>query len=167
MSSATGAGIAPESIDSPAALALIAELDDYLGALYPPEENFLALAAGDVRPGNGLFLVARLADEPVACGAVRLLSPTTAEIKRMYVRPVARGLGLARGLLQALEQEARALGARRAVLETGDRQPEALGLYRHSGYAPIPCFGEYAASPSSLCLEKQLQADARGRRAPR
>ncbi len=149
--------IGPEPIGSAAARTLTRELDAYLGALYPPEENFLELAAEEVEAGRGLFLVARLEGEPVGCAALRLLDSSTAEIKRMYVRPAARGRGLGRRLLALLEQEARALGATRAVLETGERQGAAIGLYRALGYQPIPCFGAYAASRSSLCLEKRLE----------
>jgi GNAT superfamily N-acetyltransferase len=148
--------IAPEPIASPAALELLGELDRYLGSLYPPEQNFLELPAEEVGAGRGLFLLARLDGEPAGCGAVRLLGPSTAEIKRMYVRPAARGRGLARRLLALLEAEAAALGARRVLLETGDRQAEALALYRACGYTAVPCFGSYAASPSSLCFEKTL-----------
>jgi GNAT superfamily N-acetyltransferase len=70
--------------------------------------------------------------------------------------PEARGQGLGRGLLAALEDEARRLGYLGLVLETGDRQPEALGLYRSSGYAPIPCYPPYDSRALSLCFEKRL-----------
>jgi putative acetyltransferase len=148
--------ISPEPIDSPLARRLLAELDGLLEDLYPPEENFLELPAEHVGEGRGVFLVLRLDGEPVGCGAVRLLSASTAEIKRMYVAGGARGRGLSRLLLAELEARARRLGATSVLLETGDRQAEALGLYRSAGYSPVPCFGGYASSPSSLCFEKRL-----------
>lgn len=67
----------------------------------------------------------------------------------MYVRPDARGRGLSRALLGALEEEARGLGYAFVRLETGDRQPEAIGLYVSSGYQPIPRFGAFATTSAA------------------
>ena len=93
----------------------------------------------------------------MGCGAVRLLDAETGELKRMYVAPAARGTGLGRRLVKALEAEARALGARRLVLETGTRQHAAIALYRATGFVPIPLYGEYLGSPAtSVCLGKEL-----------
>ena len=85
-----------------------------------------------------------------------MLPQATAELKRMYVIPSARGRGLSRRILTALEDQAAEFGATSVVLETGDRQIAALGLYESSGYFRIPCFGAYAVSPSSVCLQKRL-----------
>jgi len=149
--------ISTEELDSPVALALISALDQELSALYPePDANFLELDAEEVASDSGAFLVAYLDGRPVACGAVRRISPDTAELKRMYVRPDVRGLGLARALLEELERGARALGMRRLVLETGERQPAAIALYRRAGFTPIERYGAYVASPLSLCMAKTL-----------
>ena len=142
--------IAPEPLDSDDARALISALDDYLISLYPPEDNFLELPSAD------LFLVARIDGVPVGCGAVRFVDPDTAEVKRMYVAPEARGSGVARELLAMLESFAIERGARRLVLETGDRQHAAMALYGRFGFSQIACFGEYASSKTSLCYEKVL-----------
>ena len=80
--------------------------------------------------GNGAFLVAYRDDQPVGCGAVRLIGPATAEIKRMYVEPELRGAGIGRTLVDALEAEARRLGAEQVVLETGTRLWRLLSLSR-------------------------------------
>jgi GNAT superfamily N-acetyltransferase len=93
---------------------------------------------------------------PLGCGAVRRLDQATAELKRMFVAPGIRGQGVGRALLRALEDEARGLGARRLVLETGIRQRAALALYRKTGFAVIPAFGEYVDSPTSVCMGKDL-----------
>jgi GNAT superfamily N-acetyltransferase len=85
---------------------------------------------------------------------LRPLADDTVEIKRMYVRPAARGLGLGRRILAALETAAESMGARRIVLETGAYQPEAQALYERSGYRRIPCFGAYAGDPLSVCYER-------------
>lgn len=137
---------------------LIGELDAEILALYPEDETacHFRLDADEVAPGRGAFLVAREDGVAVACGAIRRLDATTAEIKRMYTRPAARGRGLARDLLAALEGVAAELGAHRVVLETGPRQPAAIALYRRAGYVPIGPFGEYTAHPLSLFFAKVL-----------
>lgn len=139
-------------------LSLIAELNAELAAMYPePGANHFRLDADEVAGGRGALLIARLDGAPVGCGAVRLIEPGTAEVKRMFTRPAARGRGVGRALLAALESEARALAVHRLVLETGIRQHEALALYEKCGFARIPPFGEYVASAStSVCMEKHL-----------
>jgi GNAT superfamily N-acetyltransferase len=107
-------------------------------------------------PPDGVFLVSRVDGRAVACGGVCRFDTARAELKRMYVLPAARGAGLGRRLLEALEAEARRLGYTGIVLETGDRQPEALSLYTSAGYGPIPCYGVYAARALSMCFEKAL-----------
>ncbi len=148
----------PESLDAPVVRELIGELDAELDALYPePGANHFELPTADA------FLVAW---EPVAggreralgCGAVRLIDEGVGELKRMYVRPEARGRRVAGLLLTALETTALGLGCRRLVLETGTRQVAAMALYRRHGYAEIPCWGEYLQSAdTSTCLGKALQ----------
>ena len=148
--------IAAEPLDTPGVGRLLADLDGYLNGLYRPEENFLELPAGDVAEGRGTFLVARLDGVVVGCGAVRQREDTTAEIKRMFVDPAARGRGVGRRILEELEAWAVTAGMTRLVLEAGDRQEEAIRLYRVCGFRPIPCFGEYAAAPLSSCFEKVI-----------
>ena len=107
-------------------------------------------------PPDGVFLVVRDGGHAIGCGGVCRFDETRAELKRMYVVPDARGRGLGRLLLVALEDEARRLGYRGIVLETGDRQPEALSLYESAGYERIPCYGIYATRALSMCFEKTL-----------
>ena len=108
---------------------------------------------------DGIFLVVRDdGGRAVGCGGVCRFDEARAELKRMYVVPEARGRGLGRLLLEALEGEARRLGYTGIVLETGDRQPEALGLYVSAGYERIPCYGIYATRALSMCFEKTLGA---------
>ena len=112
---------------------------------------------------SGAFFVGYLERRPVATGAWRRRtdvlvdgSSLSAEIKRMYVAPSARGLGLARAMLTHLEDTARDAGAEVMVLETGMRQPEAIALYESSGYLPIAGFGFYKDAPLSRCLARSL-----------
>lgn len=133
---------------------LIAALDDYLGSLYPAESNHFLdleqLAQPEIR-----FFVARRGGAPVACGALRVAGGY-GEVKRMYVDPKARGGGLGRALLGAIEAQAAREGIRIMKLETGIHQAEALALYRSAGYRECPPFGEYQPDPLSLFLEKKL-----------
>ena len=148
----------PSALSSPDVIRLITELNSELHATFPePGANHFSLTDEQVRPGDGAFLVAYLDDVPVGCGAVRRIDESTAELKRMYVAPQVRGQGIGRALVQALEREARRLGVSKVVLETGTRLTAAIGLYEAMGYARIPLFGEYLASPeTSLCFGKSL-----------
>lgn len=112
--------------------------------------------ADDFAPPEGVFLVGYEDGEPVACGGVCRFDERTAEIRRMYVVPSARGRGLSRVVLAGLEEEARRLGYSAVRLETGDRQPEAIRLYESAGYRPIGRYGPYLEDERSVCFEKQL-----------
>jgi GNAT superfamily N-acetyltransferase len=120
-------------------------------------------------PPDGAFFVGYLDGRPVATGAWRRRtdvlvdgSTLTAEVKRMYVSPTARGLGLARAILAHLEETARAAGVEAMVLETGIRQPEAIALYESAGYTPIDGFGFYKDAPLSRCFARRLEVRAVG-----
>lgn len=153
--------VAIEDPRSPEARALVGALDDYLDGLYPPENNYLldveSLCAPEVS-----FFVARVGGMALGCGALRLLDARSGELKRMYVAPEARGLGIGSAILQAIEQRARQLGLGELKLETGTAQPEALGLYRAAGYLPCAAFAGYRPSPLNLFLAKPLAGGLRG-----
>jgi GNAT superfamily N-acetyltransferase len=152
-----GISITSEPFDSQAAQQLVAALDAGLAQLYPPEQRFGPnLKAQHLEAGRGTFLVARDNGRAVGCGAIRMLDGKSAEVKRMYVEPDQRGKGVGRAVLDRLEAAAKQLGALRLVLETGIHSPEALALYRGAGFTQIDCWGEYATSPTSICLEKKL-----------
>lgn len=136
---------------------LLRALDAELLSRYPSESVY-GLDPTELEGPRAIFLVARLGLQAVGCGGLRELNQTTAELKRMFVRPEYRGQGIARHLLGALERFAGQKGYHSIHLETGTRQPEALGLYESRGYRFIPCFGDYADDPFSLCLEKAVAA---------
>lgn len=136
---------------------LIGELDAELDALYPePGANHFELPTADA------FLVAwqplaGTRERALGCGALRVIDDGVGELKRMYVRPEARGRRLGGRILTALETTALGLGCHRLTLETGTRQVEAMALYRRHGYTEIPCWGEYLRSAdTSTCLGKAL-----------
>lgn len=103
-------------------------------------------AAGlrELLPPRGALLIARLFGEPVGCGGLRILEPRVGEIKRMWIAPGARGLGIGRRLLEALERIARRRRLRVVRLDTNESLKEALQLYRSSGYREI---GPYNDNP--------------------
>ena len=104
-----------------------------------------------------VFLVAVGATgEAVACGALRRLDGTSAEIKRMYVTPRLRGSGVAADVLRALETAAAERGWRTLRLETGTEQPDAQRFYLREGYHEIPLFGSYVGSSLSVCFERAI-----------
>jgi GNAT superfamily N-acetyltransferase len=107
-----------------------------------------------------VVVVARADDgTPLGCGALRALGDGVAEVKRMFVVPAARGRGVSRAVLGALEDAARGRGWTTLRLETGPRQPEAIGLYTSAGYRPIDAFGAYAGDPDaedSLFFERTV-----------
>ena len=113
----------------------------------PAPEEFL--------PPAGRMLIARLFGEPVGCGVIRTLEPGVGEIKRMWLAPQVRGLGLGRRLLAELERTALALELRTVRLDTNGSLAEALRLYRASGYLEIP---RYNANPyAQHWFEKDLR----------
>ena len=87
-----------------------------------------------------MLLLASLREEPIGCGAVKLHGDEPAEIKRMWIAPAARGLGLGRRLLTELEAWAIDHGARVLHMETNHVLSEAIALYRSAGYVEVPAF---------------------------
>lgn len=111
------------------------------------EEGFdpghsLPLDEAEMRPPAGAFLVASADGEPVACGAVKTLSPGVGYLKRMWVADSVRGLGFGRRMLAALEAQARELGLATLRLETNRVLTEAIHMYRTSGYVEVPPFND-------------------------
>jgi putative acetyltransferase len=134
---------------------LLAALDAYQTALYPPASAHL-LPADRLAETGAAFLGAFVGDRLVGCGGYVNHDGEYAELKRMFVRAEARGLGIGRRLLAELEAHAAAAGLTVVRLETGVSQPEALRLYEAAGYARRGPFGAYAADPLSVFLEKRL-----------
>jgi DNA-binding MarR family transcriptional regulator/GNAT superfamily N-acetyltransferase len=102
----------------------------------------LAATPEQLRLPAGLFVVAFLHGEPVGCGALKLHGRRPAELKRMWVAPAARGLGLGRRLLTELEELAREHGVRTLRLETNRNLTEAIALYRASGWVEVEPFND-------------------------
>jgi len=117
------------------------ELDDRFEAGFDPDRSISADAHELTKP-EGLLLLGRLHGEPVACGALKLHDHEPAELKRMWVDPSARGLGLGRRLLTELEEHARRHGVTTVRLETNRTLTEAIDLYRSAGYKEVEPFND-------------------------
>jgi GNAT superfamily N-acetyltransferase len=100
------------------------------------------LVPDELRGPDGAYLVGYEGEEAVAGGGLRRLDDGVAEIKRMFVRPAARSRGVARTLLEALEQTARELGYEKVRLDTGPKQLHGLALYRSAGYVEVPPYND-------------------------
>lgn len=143
---------------APVAQALVAAALADLGERYGGPGDDTPLQAIEFDPPDGAFLVAYVAGRPVGCGGWRShdYRGEVGEIKRMYTAPEARGMGVARAVLAAVERSAREYGRRRLVLEAGDRQPEAIKLYEAAGYERIENFGYYRDEPGCVSYGRQL-----------
>lgn len=109
--------------------------------------------ADSYRPPHGRFLIVWSDDLPVGCVSLRPLDATTAEVKRLWVDASARGQGLARRLMAAIEDEARAMGHHALKLDTNSALTEATALYRASGWTEI---APYTGAPADIWLGKRL-----------
>ena len=103
-----------------------------------------------------MLLVARRREQPLGCGALKLHGREPAELKRMWVSPQARGLGLGARLLRQLEQSAADAGAPAVRLETNGSLREAIALYRKAGYDEVAPFNNEPYAHHSF--EKRLTA---------
>lgn len=145
--------IAFETPDQPAVHELIGELDAYLYSLYPAENVYALDISSLCHPGVLFAVVRDAAGAPIGCGAI-VIKPEYGEVKRMYIRPQARGQGIARRLVEALEAKAVQNGCRRFMLETGPTMPGALALYERMGYQRRGPFGDYPDDPFSVFMQK-------------
>jgi putative acetyltransferase len=145
--------------------ALVGELDQILSAEYPPEQRH-GLASDAIFRPNIRFFLARMDGVTVGCGGVAWFADF-AEVKRMYVRDVGRGRGVAPALLARIETEARDAGFALLRLETGVRQLAALRFYQRAGFricAPFGVYAEMAPQAVATCvfLQKQLTVATTG-----
>lgn len=133
------------------------ELVERFEAGFDPARSIPA-ADHEMRPPLGAFLVAGVDGEWVACGAIRQTAPAAGYIKRMWVSPSVRGLGVGRRMLAALEQAGAELGFTTIQLETNRALPEAIQLYRSAGYSEVAPFND--ETYAHHWFEKHLNAEA-------
>ena len=147
--------ITRERPDTPDAVALILELEAELDPLYPRTSRH-GYSVDKLIAQGVIFFVVRSDGAAAGCGGVQLFGAEYGELKRMYVRPAFRGQGIAKKLLEHLEDYTRDQQIGLLRLETGIHQHAAIGLYERMGYRPIPPFGAYREDPNSLFFEKQI-----------
>ncbi|MFN3623679.1 MAG: GNAT family N-acetyltransferase [Hyphomicrobium sp.] len=116
----------------------------------------LAGLPGAYAPPQGALLLARAqGGTPLGCIALRPLDAGACEVKRLYVKPATRGLGLGRALVEAIIDGAQRIAYRAMKLDTIPEMAAAVALYRSLGFAPIPPYGSYPY-PGLICLGKAL-----------
>jgi len=135
---------------------LIDELEAELSQFYPPASRHGYSVQKLIDQGVAFF-VTRYDDAPAGCGGIQLFATEYGELKRMYVRPQFRGLGLGRLMLSRLEAYAREHDIGLVRLETGIHQEAAIRLYERWGYVRTPPFPPYRDDPVSRCYERRLR----------
>jgi DNA-binding MarR family transcriptional regulator/GNAT superfamily N-acetyltransferase len=118
-----------------------AELDARFDRGFNPKRSISA-DPHELTPPAGRLVIARLHERPIGCGALKLHRGAPAELKRMWIAPDARGLGIGHRLLQELERHAREAGATLVRLETNRTLTEAIALYRRCGYVEVTAFND-------------------------
>jgi putative acetyltransferase len=149
------ATITLERPDTPDAVLLIDELEAELADFYPDESRH-GLSVEQLIELSVSFFVVREDGVPAACGGVQFFDGEYGEVKRMYVRPQFRGLGLAKLVLERTAEHTRENGISILRLETGIHQTDAIALYEKWGFRRIGPFGEYEEDPLSVFYEKQI-----------
>lgn len=132
------------AVSDPAAQTLLTEYFAYRASTFPVAHGYRATMpdpAHFVEP-NGVFLVVREFGEELGCGGIRHLGATRCEVKHLWLRPLARGRGIGRRLLDQLERRAAALGATEVVLDTNASLEAAGGLYHSHGYESITAYND-------------------------
>lgn len=134
------------------------ELQERFETGFDPAQSLLP-DAGELRSPHGLFLVARLHGEPVGCAGLKLPPGAPAEIKRMWVAPHVRGLGVARRILAELEAWAAQHGHDVVRLDTNRALTDAIALYHSCGFSEVAAFNDepYAHHWFEKRIAKQSQ----------
>ncbi len=149
-----------QTVDSQSedALLLLREAAIEARALYPElfDDPNAPFPTNPPTPPRGIYLLVYDGNKPIGSGALRPIDESTVEIRRMYVLKEYRRHGVARMILEALEQEAAKLKYSMMRLETGNRQTAAMRLYESFGFQRIPPFGPYMDDPLSICYEKTV-----------
>ncbi|WP_235831774.1 GNAT family N-acetyltransferase [Flavobacterium rhamnosiphilum] len=146
--------ISKTTSENPDFVNLIAALDKSLWERYPElKTNYWGNNILELNPN---VVIIYLEDKAVACGCFKKYDKNAIEIKRMFVSPEARGMGLAQNILRELELWAHDLGYSFSVLETLHKQKEAIALYEKAGYSIVENYEPYVGLENSICMRKQI-----------
>ncbi|MEJ5867117.1 GNAT family N-acetyltransferase [Pseudokineococcus sp. 5B2Z-1] len=158
--------VAPVDVRDPAVLALVDALTTELATGGYTEDETFGYTPEQLATSAVHLLGARVDGDLAGIAGVELDDAGDGELKRFYVVPAHRDSGVADALLEALVAHARERGATALRLETGDAQVAALRFYARHGFRPIPRFGPYVDSATSVCLERRLDGPAQPDVAP-
>ena len=146
--------ISKTTSENPDFITLISALDKSLWERYPElKTNYWGNNILELNPN---VVVIYLANKAVACGCFKKYDKNSIEIKRMFVSPEARGMGLGQNILHELERWAQDLGYSFSVLETLYKQKEAITLYQKTGYIIVNNYEPYVGLKNSICMRKQI-----------
>lgn len=140
--------------ENPDFIFLIRTFDAYLWDRYP--ELKMDYWGNNLIEFNANVLIVYLDEQPVACGCFKKYNEKTVELKRMFVLPEARGLGLAQLVIKELEAEAKKQGFEVLILETLYKQTEAINLYQKTGFKIVENYEPYVGLLNSVCMSKSI-----------
>lgn len=146
--------------DAPEFLMLCGELDRFLNVAIGGEEKREKYKKFNHTDTMDFVVAAYDNGEPAGCGALRKYSEEEAEIKRVFVREKYRGKNVGGLILEKLLERAQQLGFKRLILETGAFLEASVRLYQRYGFERIENYGAYKDMPESLCMGREIGADA-------
>jgi GNAT superfamily N-acetyltransferase len=142
--------------ENPDFAALIKTFDTFLWDRYPELKK--DYWGNNLIEFNANVFLVYLDKKPVASGCFKKYNGTTVELKRMFVSPEARGLGLAQLIIKELETEAKNQGFQTMILETLYKQIEAIGLYQKMGFNIVDNYEPYVGLSNSVCMSKSINS---------
>lgn len=140
--------------ENPDFISLIKTFDTFLWERYPELKK--DYWGNNLIEFNENVILVYLEDKPVASGCFKKYDIKTVELKRMFVLPEARGLGLAQLIIKELEAEAKKIGFQKMILETLYKQVEAIGLYQKVGFNIVDNYEPYVGLSNSICMSKSI-----------
>ena len=140
--------------ENPDFIFLIGTFDAYLWDRYPELKK--DYWGNNLIEFNANVLIVYLDEKPVACGCFKKYNEKSVELKRMFVLPEARGLGLAQLVIKELEAEAKNQGFEVLILETLYKQTEAINLYQKTGFKIVENYEPYVGLLNSVCMRKSI-----------
>lgn len=140
--------------ENPDFISLIKTFDAYLWERYPELKN--DYWGNNLIEFNSNVFIIYLNEKAVGCGCFKKYNHNTVELKRMFVLPEARGLGIAQLIIKELEKEAKGQGFETMILETLYKQVEAINLYQKAGFKIVANYEPYEGLTNSVCMSKSI-----------